>query len=127
MNGTAEIRVEDVMTTPIETISASATMRECAAKMSDDEIHSLLVPGSQTGIVTSTDVLDAVAEGRDLEECRIEDVMTTPVESVTDDLRLQEAAEMMTTYRINHLPVRDSGGDYVGIVSTTDVRETVGR
>lgn len=54
---------EDVMSTPIETISASATVRETAAKMRDDGINSLLVPGSEMGIVTSTDVLDATADG----------------------------------------------------------------
>lgn len=119
-------RIKDIMTTPVETISASATVSEAAKRMREHEINSLLVPGAETGIVTSTDVLDAVAAERDLTRAQVADLMTSPVESITGELQLQEAAAMMTTYGINHLPVRDSHGDYVGIVSTTDIRETLG-
>jgi len=113
--------IEDVMTTPVETISANATVSEAAARMREEAINSLLVPGSEAGIITSTDILDLAAEGRDPEGCHVEDVMTTPVESVSTNLRLQEAAAMMTTYDINHLPVRDDDGDYVGMVASTDI------
>jgi IMP dehydrogenase len=118
-------RVEDIMTTPIKTTSANDTVREAAAAMREADINSLLVPGTEAGIVTSTDILDAVAEGHDLDERRVKDVMTVPVESVSADLRLGEAAAMMTTYGINHLPVRDHDGDYVGMVSSTDLNETL--
>jgi len=30
---------------------------------------------------------------------------------------------MLTTYGISHLPVRDQHGDYVGMVSSTDIHE----
>lgn len=52
--------------------------------------------------------------------------MTRPVERAKVDVRPQEAAEMMTTYRISHLPVCDTDGDYVGIVSSTDIRRVLG-
>jgi len=120
-----EARVEAAMTVPVETISANASVRAAATTMRDHDFNALLVPGTETGIVTSTDVLDAVADGRDPEQCSVGDVMTVPVESVSTDLRLQEVAAMMTTYDINHLPVRDRDGDYVGMVSSTDLRETL--
>lgn len=123
MSTDTKSHVKAVMTTPVETISASETVRAAAATMRDHDINALLVPGGEMGIVTSTDVLDAVAEGLDLEERSVEDVMTAPVESVRADLRLQEAAAMMRNYGINHLPVRDREGDYVGMVSSTDLRE----
>lgn len=116
-------RVEAVMTTPIETISADATIREAAEAMRDRDINSLFVPGAEAGILTSTDVLDAVGDGHDPDNCTVADVMTVPVESVDKDLQLREVAAMMTNYGINHLPVRDRSGDYVGIVSSTDIRE----
>jgi IMP dehydrogenase len=118
--------VEDIMTSSVETISKDASVSDAATKMRDQEINSLLVPGADMGIITSTDVLDAVAESRDLQECQVSSLMTAPVESITVDVPLQEAAAMMTTYGINHLPVRDNHGDYIGIVSSTDLRETLG-
>jgi IMP dehydrogenase len=118
--------VEDIMTKSIETVSKDASVSDAATKMRDQEINSLLVPGPEMGIITSTDVLDAVAEERDLQDFPVSSLMTAPVESITVDVPLQEAAAMMRTYGINHLPVRDTHGDYIGIVSTTDLRQTLG-
>ena len=120
-----ERQVEEVMTPALETIPGDATVSEAATAMRDADISSLLVPGAETGIVTSTDVIDAVADGLDPREARVEDLMTSPVESISVDLRLEEVAAMMTNYDVNHLPVRDTDGDYVGIVSSTDLREAM--
>ena len=113
------------MTPALETIPGDATVSEAATAMRDANIGSLLVPGAETGIVTSTDVIDAVADGLDPRKAHVEDLMTSPVESISVDLRLEEVAAMMTNYDINHLPVRDTDGDYVGIVSSTDLREAM--
>lgn len=123
MSSDNKTQVEAVMATPVETISADATVREAAETMRDKDVNSLFVPGAEAGIITSTDVLDAVADGHDPGRCSVADVMTVPVESVDTNLQLREAAAMMTTYGINHLPVRDRNGDYVGMVSSTDIRE----
>ena len=118
-------RVADVMTSPVETIEADASVREATAVMREHGFNALLVPGRDTGIVTSTDVLDVVVDGEDPGTTTVGDVMTAPVESVTGDLRLGEAAAMMTNYGINHLPVIGDDRDYVGMVSSTDLRETL--
>ena len=120
-----DTRVADVMTSPVETIGADASVREATTVMRENGFNALLVPGRDTGIVTSTDVLDVVVEGQDPGTTTVEDVMTAPVESVTGDLRLGEAAAMMTNYGINHLPVIGDDRDYVGMVSSTDLRETL--
>lgn len=113
------------MTGSVATVSRDATVSEAASEMRDRNISSLLVPGGRTGIITSTDVLAAVADGRDPERTTVADVMTAPVESINVGLRLAEVAAMMTNYGINHIPVRDRDGDYVGIVSSTDLREHI--
>ncbi|PSQ00309.1 histidine kinase [Halobacteriales archaeon QS_4_69_31] len=115
------VRIEEVMSTPLETISADATVREAAKRMRSKEINGLFVPGSSAGIVTTTDVVAAVADDVDLSSATVGDVMTSPVERVTTSLELSEAAAMMTNYGIKHLPVIDSHGDYVGMVSSTDI------
>lgn len=122
---TGDTRVADVMTSPVETIEADATVREATAVMRKHGFSALLVPGRDTGIVTSTDVLDVVVDGQDPGTTTVDDVMTAPVESVTGDLRLGEVAAMMTNYGINHLPVIGDDRDYVGMVSSTDLRETL--
>jgi IMP dehydrogenase len=115
------VLVEDVMTTPLETISARATVREAAVRMRERDISALIVTGPTAGIVTTTDVVAAVAEDRDLSAVSVGDVMTAPVERITTAEELSEAAAMMTNFGIKHLPVIDKDGDYVGMVSSTDL------
>lgn len=119
MDEERETRVEDLMSTPLRTISPDATVVEAAAEMRRYEISALVVTTSTPGIVTSTDVLDVVASGEDPTSLLVSDVMTTSVETVPPDLRLEEAAAMMTNFGISHLPVVDD--DFVGMVSSTDI------
>jgi IMP dehydrogenase len=113
--------VKDVMSTPLETISAGETVRQAATRMRDHDINALFVPGTAVGIVTTTDVVETVAEGLDPSTVTVRDVMTAPVERITTAEELTEAAAMMTNFGIKHLPVVDDQGDYVGMVSTTDL------
>jgi len=117
---TDTVLVEDVMSTPIETIAPDATVRAAAEQMRAHDINGLFVPGSEAGIVTTTDVVAVVADGTDPDEMLVADVMTSPVERVMTDTELAEAATMMINFGIKHLPVMDEHGDYVGMVSSTD-------
>ncbi|WP_302081731.1 CBS domain-containing protein [Salinibaculum rarum] len=115
------VRVADVMSTPLETISSDASITEAAQKMRENNINGLFIPGSSSGIITTTDVVDVVAEEGSPGDVRVEEVMTAPVERVTKTLELTEVASMMTNFGIKHLPVIDEHGDYVGMVTSTDI------
>ena len=116
---TTQTLVRDVMSTPLVTISPKATLVEAATRMREENVSALLVPTTELAIVTSTDVLDAVAAERDPVTVTVADVMTESVETVPPDLRLTEAAAMMENFGISHLPVVDD--DLVGMVSSTDI------
>jgi CBS domain-containing protein len=107
------------MSTPLQTVEKDATVMDATKRMRDRDINALVVETTPRAILSSTDVLDAVAAGRDVAELQVADVMTTDVETATPDLYMEEVAAMMTTYGIKHLPVVDD--DYVGMVSSTDV------
>jgi len=111
--------VRDVMSTSLVTISPGATLVEAATRMRSEDVSALLVPSTRLAIITSTDILDAVAQEIDPAETTVGEVMTKSVETVTPDLRLTEAAAMMENFGINHLPVVDD--DLVGMVSSTDI------
>ena len=114
-------RVADVMSTPLEMIGGDAPLRDAARRMRDEGISALVVTTGGGCIVTQSDVVGAVADGRDPEATTVRDVMTEDVETVTPDLMMQEVAAMMTMYGVKHLPVVDD--DYVGMVSSTDIAE----
>jgi CBS domain-containing protein len=115
--------VADVMSSPLETIAKDATVRDAAEQMREQDINGLFVRVSEGGIVTQTDVVQVVADGADPTDVTVGDVMTAPVESVKTTVEIGEAAQMMTTYEIKHLPVIDRHRDYVGMISSTDITE----
>jgi len=119
MGSTDRPTVRDVMSTPLETISADATVMEAAQRMRDQNINALVVLTTPRAIISSTDVIGAVADGKDVTNLQVEDVMTTDVETATPDLYMEEVAAMMEMYDIKHLPVVED--DYIGMVSSTDV------
>jgi CBS domain-containing protein len=119
MSSDDKLRVADIMTTPIETISEDVTLVEAAAAMREKEMSALLVTTAPPSIITSTDILDTVAQGKDTSTLDVTDVMTESVETVPPSLPINEAAQMMTTFGISHLPVVED--DYIGMVSSTDI------
>jgi len=114
-----QMRVADIMNTPIETISQDVSLVEAATAMRENGMNAFLVTTAPPSIITSTDILDAVAQGENTAELDVTDVMTESVETVPPGLPINEAAQMMTTFGISHLPVVED--DYIGMVSSTDI------
>lgn len=125
MSSAEETRVSDIMSSPVETVSRDATVSDAAEKMLADDISALVVRTSPPSIVTSTDLLESVAAGGETAELPVTDLMTESVETVPPALGIDEAATMMTTFGIKHLPVIEDG-DYVGIISSTDITAQMG-
>lgn len=49
------------------------------------------------------------------------DIMTTPVNTISLDASIEDAATVMVSNRANPLPVVDDNGRMVGIISRTDI------
>jgi CBS domain-containing protein len=119
MEPSSPTTVADIMSSPVETIRADRSVTEAATRMRDSDIGALLIPTGPPSIITKTDILGAVADGRDTSALTVADVMTESVETIPPELRLNETAAMMTNFGISHLPVVDD--DYVGMISSTDI------
>lgn len=76
--------------------------------------------GRPVGIITGTDVAHAVADGKNVNEVRISEMMTPHPTVVTTATSVREAAELMTARRFRHLPVVDDSG-LAGIVDISTV------
>jgi CBS domain-containing protein len=72
------------------------------------------------GILTDTDVAHVVADGKNVNDVRISDVMTPDPTVVGTATSLREAAERMTDGHFRHLPVIDDSG-LAGIVDISTI------
>ena len=118
--------VAEIMEPALTTAHAGDHIAAAAYLMKHAGATALVVLDAETdrpvGIVTDTDVAHAVADGKNVNETRISEVMTPDPTVVGTTCTLREAAELMTNGRFRHLPVVDDSG-LAGIVDIS----TIGR
>jgi CBS domain-containing protein len=116
------VLVSEVMNRANISESATATLREAAARMWKQQTGSLVVmDGSElVGIITERDIMKAGARGDELDGTPISALMTRDVLTVTPDSSVAEAAQHMATRWIRHLPVV-ADGTLVGMLSQRDI------
>lgn len=124
------VRVRDAMSAEVFEISEDATLQAAAKRMADARVNSLIVrPEAKEdpfGIITSTDIVDALASGMNPEETRVMDVATSPLVTVTPGVPLVSAANLMKRTNLRHLAIFN-GREIVGILSAYDIIKVVGR
>ncbi len=119
-------RVKSIMLSKGEvlTILSDRPVREAAETMRDSKVGCLVVmhPGDRVaGIVTERDIVSkVVAESADPGEVRVSDVMSAKIFAVSPEASLAHARQVMSQYKIRHLPViRD--GKLEGLISSRDI------
>jgi signal-transduction protein with cAMP-binding, CBS, and nucleotidyltransferase domain len=119
------VQVRNLMKAPVVTIEPGRSVREAAMLMQDNVIGSVVVheSGRAVGIMTERDVLRAVAEGRDVEQASVDDLMTKNLVTGGPNWDVVVAASVMTAHRIRHLVVQEQDR-VLGVLSLRDVLST---
>ena len=139
------LTIRDVMTAHVVTVEVATPLRDVAALLNDRRISGLPVlddNGAVTGVVSEADFLvkaqgpdavhhrplsrllgDSIATREQLAKINATtagEAMTSPPITIEPTRRIHEAARLMTTHRVNRLPVVE-GGRLVGIVTRSDI------
>ena len=112
----------DIMTASPRTIASSATVREAAKLMKDEDVGSLPVVQQDrlVGVVTDRDIaVRVVAEGLDTSTPVAEVASDRPV-TVEPSAELDLALQLMAEHQVRRLPVVD-GGRLVGVIAQADI------
>jgi CBS domain-containing protein len=118
------MKVQEVMTSRVETISPTNSAKEAARKMHDLHIGSLpVVSGDQlTGIITDRDICVRVtATGRDAAMTLVKEVMGTGVGTCFEDQDINDAAKLMIDHHIRRLVVMNRDNGITGLLSIDDM------
>ena len=116
------MQIGGVMRVRLVTARPDQTAAEAIRAMLDAGVGSVVVcDGSEpVGIFTERDVLKLAGAGASFGTSLLRDVMTPNPLTVTPDVGILDAAQMMGERNLRHLPVVE-GGNLVGIVSIKDV------
>jgi CBS domain-containing protein len=123
----ATMRVQDVMTEGVQTISPTAAAEDAWNMMRLKRIHHLVVAkGSRIlGILSDRDA--GGRRGAPVRQNRqVADLMTAPAVTVPPSTTVRKAANLMRGRSIGCLVVADAG-KVAGIVTVSDLLELVGR
>ena len=116
--------VADIMRPPVTTVEQNDHVGAAAYVMKRADATALIVTQAQTGkpigIITEADISHAVADGKNPNDVRIYELMTTNPTVVSTTASIRDAAKIMTSKRFRHLPVMGDAG-LAGIVDITDV------
>ncbi len=120
----SQATIADLMRPPLTTMEPADHAAAAAYLMKHAGTSALVVLNPQTGqpagIITEADIAHAVADGKDLNEVRIHDLMTADPTIINTAASIRDAAIIMTHGHFRHLPVTSNSG-LVGMVDITDI------
>lgn len=119
------IRVQEVcqiMSTPPITIIPGRTVFEAVTVMAKLSVSFLVVVdrGKPVGVVTEQDVALLAAKEVELQTILVDEVMSSPVISVTKKMSLSKAAFHMQQNKIRRLVVLDENGNLCGVITESN-------
>lgn len=116
------LRVSDIMVKNVVVAKENEKIREVAVKMYENKVGSVVVvdEGKPIGIVTERDMVYVVARNL-APDTPVWMVMTEKPVTINENALITEAMEKMRELNIKHLPVVDSSGKLVGMLSFRDI------
>jgi CBS domain-containing protein len=116
--------IRDVMTPNPSTMPAEASAVDAARIMREQDIGDVIVLENNRlcGILTDRDiVVRALAQGANPATTKVGDICSRDLMTVTPNADIGEVTKMMRSKAIRRLPVVETGGRVVGIVTLGDL------
>jgi CBS domain-containing protein len=122
-----EMKCSELMTKDPSCCLPTDTVFDAAQLMKSEDVGPIpIVNDKQTkklaGIVTDRDLaLKVVAEGLDPKQTKIEEVMTTGVQTCNPDDDVSNVLKLMEHHHVRRIPIVDDQDRLVGIIAQADV------
>jgi acetoin utilization protein AcuB len=124
------VKVADIMQTHLMTVLGTDTIGEAISRLAESHVSGVPViaeRGRLVGVLSNSDILEALADKPDPEErerlfdqTTVQEIMTARPQTITSDANIKDAAQRMLYLEVHRLFVEDNGR-LVGVVSTTDL------
>jgi EAL domain-containing protein (putative c-di-GMP-specific phosphodiesterase class I)/CBS domain-containing protein len=124
-------RIAEVMNYTPVVVTPEAKVIQVAQVMSRHQISSVIVIDDRSiglypiGLVTERDIVQLQSLGLDLTILTVEEVMSTPLFCLSPETSLAEAQLQMEARRIRRIPIVDSEGELIGILSQSNLAQVL--
>jgi len=144
-----ELLAKDIMIKKVVTISKDATLAELAKLLIKNKISGVPVVDKKeelVGIVTEADLIikesnlpfplsfsfaflksyeSYTKSTKEYLETRVEEVMSTNVKTVREDMPTSKVVNIMINNNINRLPILNNDGKLTGIITRADIIKSI--
>jgi predicted transcriptional regulator len=121
MSPIRDAAVRSLITRPPVLVHLDDSLRRLAATFVEEAIGASIVRNTNPlGIVSERDIVRALAEGEDLDGATARDIMTEEVEVAAPTDLIIDVVDRMVDNEIRHMPVINSDGGMIGLVSARD-------
>jgi CBS domain-containing protein len=117
-------QIRQLMTVKPRTVKTGDSIVDAAKLMKgEDSGIAPIVDGDRlVGVLTDRDIaIRVVAEGRDPQSTKVEEIASQNLVTVDPQQDLDEALRLMAQHQVRRLPVVEEDGKLVGIVAQADV------
>jgi CBS domain-containing protein len=120
--------IQSIMSTKVACLPVGTAVKKAITKMSKQNISCIIINEEQkpVGIITERDVLRVAAQGKAISQIKVEDVMSSPVKTVSNGMDIYEAAIYLEKHKLRRIIVADKAGQLLGIVTLTDLKNHLG-
>ena len=117
--------VGDIASRDVISFTVDCSVKEACKKLADNDIDGapVIKDGKVVGVFTLTDLVRAIAD--DKEKLTVGELMSLNVVIVNEDLKIANAIEVMLKKSISRLIVADNDNNLLGIVTRTDLINTI--
>ena len=115
--------VKHVMTTDVVTSTKDTTIQECIELLFKRHVGSIIIVDNNQrclGIFTERDAIRFIAQKMPL-DTPVEKGMTKNILTVDENATFKEAQSIINNHGIRHLPVTNSDGKLVGLISVRTI------
>lgn len=115
--------IAQIMHRGVQTVPPGTSVVEVSRLMTQSRVSCLVVADGARplGVVTERDVARLAAERTAMDRLPVEAVMTSPIVTVTPDVGVYEASELMHSRGIRRLVVVDGSDEILGVTTQSDL------
>ncbi len=120
-----KLTVGDIASKDVISLKIDCNIKEAAKIFSQNAIDGapVMKDGKVVGVFTATDLVHAIAE--DNADATVGELMSTKVIIINEDLKLVKAIEILFRKSISRLIIADNDNNLLGIVTRTDLIESI--
>ncbi len=125
MNNFNKLKVGDVMSRSIKSISGLASVQEAIDIMKLDHVRALVVErrdeDDEYGVVGVSDIArEVIAKNRSAERLSVYEIMSKPVMTIPEDMRIRYAVRLLVRFKLSRAIVVDQNRVPIGIATMRD-------